>query len=575
MGRNIKRLAFRILIFVLVLGFCIGPGTLTAQAEERERISGPTRYETAEEIAEKLYAKSGAFKNIVVAYGGNFPDALSGGYLAKVKNAPIILVNESREDSIVEYINKRAAKKGNIYLLGGSGVISTSFEEKLLANGFKVKRLGGKNRYETNLNILREAQVKGQELLVASASSYADSIAASSTGRPILLVGDSLNSEQKAFLQNADIGGIYILGGKGAVAEQVRTELKAYGNTQRIAGVNRYETSAYIAKKFFGNAKTVTMVSGRNYPDGLAAGPWAAQNGSPILLVNTNCWTAANNYVCTISPTQSYVLGGVSLIDNATASKAMDKKNRVLETNSASNNNIIISNVLKTTASTASVRSKVNAIKPETILTINALGNREMEFFQEYTIQKGDGVYNRIYGKSFVDNSKISLGSLRYLRILHYDYRHRVRLGEMIVDKDISQDVLDIFKTLFEAGYEIESMRLIDDFWKGTGSASDDASIKANNTSAFCYRVISGSGTLSEHAYGHAIDVNPKQNPYYTIYNGRYYDMYEWDKPYVDRTSGLPHMILKGDICQNTFNKYGFFWGGDWTHLKDYQHFER
>lgn len=572
---NLRKGIIKISVIAIIIFASLGLGARTVHAEESERVFGQNRYETAQEIAEKLYAKSGAFNNVIVAYGDNFPDALSGGYLAKVKNAPILLVNDFREESTLEYINRRAKKSGTIYLLGGEGVISQRFEEMLIAEGFKVKRLGGTSRYETNLEILREAKVNGKDLLVASATSYADSISASSTGRPILLVGNSLNSEQKSFLKNNKVGGIYILGGKAAVPEKVRTGLQTYGNTQRIAGVSRYETSAYVAKKFFRNAKTVTMVSGQNYPDGLTAGPWAAKNGSPILLVNPNCWTVANNYICTITPTKSFVLGGSLIIDDSTASKAMDKTNRVLETNSASNKTVRKTNVLGTTTSSSSIRSKVNAIKPETILTINALGNREMDFFQEYTIRRGDAVYNRIYGKSYVDNSNIGLGDLRYLRILHYDYRHRIRLGEMIVNQDVSQDVINIFKTLFENGYEIESMRLIDDFWRGTGSASDDASIKANNTSAFCYRVIGVGSNLSEHAYGRAIDVNPKQNPYYTIYNGRYYDMYEWDWPYVDRASGLPHMILKGDICQNTFNRYGFSWGGDWTHLKDYQHFER
>ena len=572
---NIKKITLRIIGFVLALGFCFSVGTMTAGAEERERVYGPTRYETAEEIAEKMYKQSGSFSNIVVAYGDNFPDALTGGYLAKVKNAPILLVNDAHEDSVIAYIKKRAPKSGTIYLLGGTSVISEGFEEKVTDAGFKVKRLGGDTRYDTNLAILKEAKVSGKNLLVASGSSYADSISASSVGKPILLVGSSLTSKQKSFLKSNSIGDIYILGGRNAVSVKVRSQMKAYGDTQRIAGVNRYETSAYIAKKFFGSAQTVTMVSGANYPDGLTAGPWAAKNGSPILLVNKNVWTGANNYVCIIKPTKSYVIGGNNIIDDTTASKAMDRTNRVLETNSASNNAVINSSVLGNIISSSSIRNKVYSIKPETILGIKALGNRENDFFQSYTIERGDQIFNRINGKSYVDNYNIGLSQLRYLRILHYDYRHRVRLGEMIVNQDVSQDVLNIFKTLFENGYEIESMRLIDDFWAGSGSASDDASIKANNSSAFCYRTIAGTSSLSNHALGRAIDINPKQNPYYTIYNGNYYDMYEWDWPYVDRSSGLPHMILSGDICQSTLAAKGFFWGGYWSHLKDYQHFEK
>ena len=195
--------------------------------------------------------------------------------------------------------------------------------------------------------------------------------------------------------------------------------------------------------------------------------------------------------------------------------------------------------------------------------------------FQAYEIIPGDDVYQRIIGKSYVENPYIGLEDLRYLTIPHYDFNHNIVLGEMIVNQDIAEDVLSIFRVLFDSEYEIESMRLIDDFWAGDGPSSDDASIAANNSSAFCYRVITGGSALSNHAYGRAIDINPKQNPYYTIYNGEYGDLYEWDWDYIDRDSGLPHMILKGDICESTFAAYGFIWGGDWANPKDYQHFEK
>ncbi len=213
-------------------------------------------------------------------------------------------------------------------------------------------------------------------------------------------------------------------------------------------------------------------------------------------------------------------------------------------------------------------------IEPETIINSSDIVD-SWDYFQSYAIETGDKIFDRIYGRSYQDNPYIGLGDLRYLRILHYDYSHQIKLGEMIVNANIADSVLSIFKTLYDHEYEIESMRLIDDFWTGDGASSDDASIAANNTYAFCYRVISGGTYLSNHAYGHAIDVNPKQNPYYVIgSDGSYQDLYEWDYDYLDRTSGMAHMILKGDICESTFAAYGFSWGGDWSNPVDYQHFE-
>ena len=195
--------------------------------------------------------------------------------------------------------------------------------------------------------------------------------------------------------------------------------------------------------------------------------------------------------------------------------------------------------------------------------------------FASFEIVEGDEIYNRIYGKSYQDNPNIGIESLRYLTIPHYDFDHNVQTGEMIVNVAIAEDVLEIFKTLYENEYEINSIRLIDDFWAGDGISSDDASIAANNTSAFCYRQIAGGSGLSNHAYGMAIDINPYQNPYYYIVNGEPTDLFEWDWDYLDRDSGKDHMILQGDICQTTFAAYGFTWGGDWANPVDYQHFER
>ena len=206
-------------------------------------------------------------------------------------------------------------------------------------------------------------------------------------------------------------------------------------------------------------------------------------------------------------------------------------------------------------------------------LTENEIANID-GFFQSYTISYDDPVYSRIAGKSYQENPYIGLDSLRYLRIPHYDFNHEVRLGEMIVNVGIADSALAIFRTLFDNEYEINSIRLIDDFWAGDGLSSDDASIAANNTSAFCYREIAGGTGLSNHAYGRAIDVNPYQNPYYRVVNGEPTDLFEWDWDYLDRESGKPHMILRGDICQATFAAYGFTWGGDWADPVDYQHFE-
>lgn len=196
-------------------------------------------------------------------------------------------------------------------------------------------------------------------------------------------------------------------------------------------------------------------------------------------------------------------------------------------------------------------------------------------YFRSYEIKEGDAVYQRIYGKSYVENPDIGLEDLRYLKLLHYNFDHEIQVGELIVSAELEADYLDIFLELFRNEYEIFSMYLIDNYWTGDGATSDTASIEENNTSAFCYRVITGGGRLSNHALGRAIDINPQQNPYVSYSSGYPYWYHENADDYIDRDTGYDHVITHEDLCYQLFLQHGFSWGGDWDVIKDYQHFEK
>lgn len=198
----------------------------------------------------------------------------------------------------------------------------------------------------------------------------------------------------------------------------------------------------------------------------------------------------------------------------------------------------------------------------------------ETYFFSEPIVPEDD-VYHRINGKSYQENPYISLEQLRYLKMLHYNFDGKIQVGEMIVNQEIDETVLDIFYQLFLNEYQIQSMRLIDDYWDGDGNTADFASIEANNTSAFNFRTVTGGTSLSNHAYGKAIDINPQQNPYVTIASdGTPVWYHENAAAYVRRDTGLDHVITQDDLCYQLFLEYGFQWGGDWKNPKDYQHFE-
>ncbi len=203
------------------------------------------------------------------------------------------------------------------------------------------------------------------------------------------------------------------------------------------------------------------------------------------------------------------------------------------------------------------------------------------DFFEVYDIVENDEIYNRIYGRSFPVDGSVDLKSIKYLKMLYRNFDGYTVVGEMIVHTNLANDVIKAFKQIYESDIEIESMQLIDDFFPTTNvsnpaQVADENSMKANNTSAFNYRKIAGSSSLSLHSLGMAIDVNPFYNPY-VLRDGT--SPYSNDKKYIDATerenSTDPHVIKKSSSIYKIFTDLGFSWGGDWTSPKDYQHFEK
>jgi hypothetical protein len=159
----------------------------------------------------------------------------------------------------------------------------------------------------------------------------------------------------------------------------------------------------------------------------------------------------------------------------------------------------------------------------------------------------------------------VGLESLRLLRLRYRGFDGRVHVGEMVVHADVAADVVGVFGALFDAGFPIARMVLVDEY-----GGDDDRSTKANNTSAFNCRAVTGGGRWSQHAYGRAIDVNPVQNPYV------YADGHVLDPaaaPYVDRGADRPGMIHEGDAVVAAFGAIGWGWGGRYSSIRDYQHF--
>ncbi len=157
------------------------------------------------------------------------------------------------------------------------------------------------------------------------------------------------------------------------------------------------------------------------------------------------------------------------------------------------------------------------------------------------------------------------------LTVLHVDFQGRTQQGVLVCNKEIAQDLRDIFAELYKAKYPIERIRPISEY-----GDDDERSMQANNTSCYCYRPIEGSTKLSNHALGRAIDVNPLYNPCVRRKkDGTLLIQPATGKPYADRSKPFRYKITKNDLCYRLFIRHGFRWGGSWRSLKDYQHFEK
>lgn len=169
-------------------------------------------------------------------------------------------------------------------------------------------------------------------------------------------------------------------------------------------------------------------------------------------------------------------------------------------------------------------------------------------------------------GVSWHKGCPVGLGALRLITSTFHLPTGGTATGQLIVHRDVARPVLRIFKRLWQVGFPIAKLQLIDAY-----GGDDWRSIEADNTSAFNCRKATGSSRWSNHAYGRAIDINPLENPY--IEGGRVFHQASW--PYVDRTKRRsPLEVLPGDAVVKAFAAEGWGWGGAWSgSVLDTQHF--
>jgi hypothetical protein len=172
-----------------------------------------------------------------------------------------------------------------------------------------------------------------------------------------------------------------------------------------------------------------------------------------------------------------------------------------------------------------------------------------------------------LVGRTWHRGCPVPPRDLRVVTVRYRGFDGEVHAGPLILNEQVADDVLWVFRRLFRRGFPIRRVALAHRWRPPRPSDWFDTS---DTTASFNCRPITNGTALSQHSYGWAVDVNPLENPYV---NGDGTVLRRAAKPYLDRSQDLPGMIHPGDLVVRSFARIGWAWGGDWHSLKDYMHF--
>lgn len=252
------------------------------------RITGSSKYDTADAIAEKGWIQS---DTVVIASGVDFPDGLCAGPLAKKYNAPILLASATGlSDKTLSEITRLKAKK--VIIIGGKGVIPSTVETQLNNVGItSIQRIGGTDRYNTSILVAKQLD-KPSAVVVTSGENFPDSLSissiASQQGMHILLSSkNSLSDEALSYIKNSGATKTYIVGGTAVLSSSIESQVP---NPVRLSGKDRYRTNLAILNQFASNLKfdNVYLATGNDFADALVGSELAVQTQSPVILTGNS-----------------------------------------------------------------------------------------------------------------------------------------------------------------------------------------------------------------------------------------------------------------------------------------------
>ena len=292
-----------------VIGVSAGSATITVKMKDGSKVAtcnvtvknpvisanenkliGEDRYKTAIKVSNRGWSKS---DNVVIVNSSAIVDALSATPFAKMKNAPILLTGaENLNNETKKEITRLGAK--NVYVIGGTGVVSKNVVSELKAMNLNVDRISGDTRYTTALEVAKRLGNVSEIAVVNGVTGLADavSIAPVAADRNMPIVLSSPNEGTKVFDEFIKVNSIktsYVIGGEAAISKDVAFKLP---NANRLGGASRNETNAIILEKFYTNRDLNNIFVAKDgmkkvddLIDALAVGVLASKEKSPVVIV--------------------------------------------------------------------------------------------------------------------------------------------------------------------------------------------------------------------------------------------------------------------------------------------------
>lgn len=283
------------------------------------RIYGDTRYKTANEISKVTFNKS---EYAIVVNGDKFADGLTGGVLASMLKAPVLLCEKDFiELDTIKEMNRLNVKK--VFILGGESVLSKSLENRLSAM-FKVERIYGNNRFETATKVAEKirglSNANNNFVGIANGMTFPDALSAGaylSNVKVPLVLSETLGVpyETVKFFKKNYINQVLIFGGESAIP--LKTISKSLKKAV-FSGNNRYETAVNIALEGYENPKFAILVSGQKFADALAAAPLSYLLKAPVILTDkTEIDEVTKNYILNSTVENVIVVGGENAVSDS------------------------------------------------------------------------------------------------------------------------------------------------------------------------------------------------------------------------------------------------------------------